>query len=82
MIGISFPPLSSVNCFRMAAYLVAITAAKDNVPTASVQMPNRPVMRDSNAAPSILFGSLNMLINSPSGEISLVLFSKLSRGMR
>ena len=50
--------------------------------TAMLVIPTRPPDRAPNAAPNLLFGSLNGVTYSPAGVTSAVLFSKFSLGIR
>ena len=50
--------------------------------TATPVIPTRPPDRAPNAAPNLLFGSLNGVTYSPEGVTSAVLLSKFSLGIR
>ena len=50
--------------------------------TAMLVIATRPLDRAPNAAPNLLFGSLNGVTYSPAGVTSAVLFSKFSLGIR
>lgn len=75
--GISSNPLLP-NCFRKAAYLVAITIAEVRVETLSCVIPSLPVVKFSKAAPNMRVGSVKELSYSPSSVISPVRFNKFS----